>query len=305
VQSLQCRALRVELAPPTIGCTRRSALPLPALACPALPCPALPCPALPYPACLRILALLCRAHPPRENAHPPPYSVLPDRALSFNWGTPCGAYKNTQEMGSAVSSGARTRHRPSLLTQIVANARGVALLSPWIASLLAADVALSLLLPVSFVTPTLVYNLSSRIAGGIWAWIQHIFVRNNAAPLTVQLGKQLDSIPAEESAIVIANHVSWTDFYLIQEAAQRAGMLGRCRWFAKRELRWVPFLGWGLWAMGMPLVSRKWATDSRALAKVFGGIVQNKWPICMCRVIRTGDLASLRRCVLVMQTSPV
>jgi hypothetical protein len=42
----------------------------------------------------------------------------------------------------------------------------------------------------------------------------------------------------------------------------------------------VPFLGWGLWAMGMPLVSRKWMKDRKELDKVFKGVVERKWPIC-------------------------
>lgn len=46
-----------------------------------------------------------------------------------------------------------------------------------------------------------------------------------------------------ELAIVVTNHVAWTDFYLIQELVQRAGMLGQCRRFAEKQLRWVPFLG--------------------------------------------------------------
>jgi hypothetical protein len=57
-------------------------------------------------------------------------------------------------------------------------------------------------------------------------------------------------------------------------------MLGRCRWFAKKEPKWVPFLGWGLWAMGMPLVSRKWMQDKRELRRVFDGVARRKWPIC-------------------------
>jgi hypothetical protein len=57
-------------------------------------------------------------------------------------------------------------------------------------------------------------------------------------------------------------------------------MLSRCRWFAKKELKWVPFLGWGLWAMGMPLVSRKWMEDRKEMERVFGGVVEKKWPIC-------------------------
>ncbi|KAK3330789.1 hypothetical protein B0H66DRAFT_544876 [Apodospora peruviana] len=65
---------------------------------------------------------------------------------------------------------------------------------------------------------------------------------------------------------------------MIQALAIRAGMLGRCRWFAKIQLRIVPFLGWGLWVMGMPLVSRNWAKDKAELERVFRGIVERKWP---------------------------
>ena len=42
----------------------------------------------------------------------------------------------------------------------------------------------------------------------------------------------------------------------------------------------MPFLGWGLWAMGMPLVSRKWMEDKREMERVFSGVVEEKWPIC-------------------------
>jgi hypothetical protein len=79
---------------------------------------------------------------------------------------------------------------------------------------------------------------------------------------------------------VISNHVSWTDFYMIQALAIRAGMLSRCRWFAKIELRWVPLLGWAIWAMGMPMVTRKWLEDQKELDRVFAGIVVRKWPTC-------------------------
>ena len=66
----------------------------------------------------------------------------------------------------------------------------------------------------------------------------------------------------------------------IQELAIRSGMLGRCRWFAKQQLKWVPFLGWGLWAMGMPLVSRKWMTDQKEMSRVFRGPLERRWPLC-------------------------
>ncbi|OJD33846.1 1-acyl-sn-glycerol-3-phosphate acyltransferase [Diplodia corticola] len=156
--------------------------------------------------------------------------------------------------------------------------RGVAVLAPWLAYLLGVDLLLSLLLPLKTLAPTPVYNLSSVLAGGVWAWIQNIFTHVNHADIVLSTSCPA-GLPRGESAVVIANHVAWADFYMIQEAARRTGMLGRCRWFAKRSLRWVPFLGWGLWAMGMPLVSRSWATDRAELERVFRGIVSNRWPV--------------------------
>ncbi|XTI95854.1 hypothetical protein V2W45_1474755 [Cenococcum geophilum] len=55
-----------------------------------------------------------------------------------------------------------------------------------------------------------------------------------------------------ELAIVVTNHVAWTDFYLIQELVQRAGMLGQCR--------------------------RNWTRDRKELEDVFRGIKQRMWP---------------------------
>ena len=163
--------------------------------------------------------------------------------------------------------------QPRLLLQTF---RGVALVSPWLLHLLGTDVLLSLLLPVSFVAPTVVYHASSKLAGWVWKGIQRICTYWNGAQITTS-GQRL---PQGESAIVIANHVSWTDFYLIQELAIKADMLSYCRWFAKEQLRWVPFLGWGLWAMGMPLVSRNWEKDQRELDRVFKGPKKYKWPTC-------------------------
>jgi 1-acyl-sn-glycerol-3-phosphate acyltransferase len=149
-------------------------------------------------------------------------------------------------------------------------------LLPWLLRLIVANTLLSLLLPFALVAPTAVYDASSLIAESIWKHIQRIFTETNKANIIVTG----DVLPPGESAIVVCNHVEWSDFYMIQELALRAGMLSRCRWFAKKELKWVPFLGWGLWAMGMPLVSRKWMEDRKEMERVFGGVVEKKWPIC-------------------------
>jgi 1-acyl-sn-glycerol-3-phosphate acyltransferase len=156
-------------------------------------------------------------------------------------------------------------------------------LTLWLAHLSLANTLLSLLSPWTLLCPSLVYNSCSSIAASVWTHIQHIFTRTNGARILVTG----DSLPQDESAIVLCNHVEWSDFYMIQELALRANMLGRCRWFAKKELKWVPFLGWGLWAMGMPLVSRKWMQDERELRRVFDGVARRKWPICTFRSFKS------------------
>lgn len=163
------------------------------------------------------------------------------------------------------------------LWALLLGARCTLFTTPWLLHLFVADLLLSALLPVSLIAPNLAYSLSSRIAESVWRGIQLIFTRINRAQIVVS---GAENLPKGESAIVVANHVEWPDFYLIQEAAIRCGMLGRCRWFAKQELKWVPFLGWGLWAMGMPLVSRKWMNDQREMNRVFHGVLHRRWPMC-------------------------
>lgn len=154
--------------------------------------------------------------------------------------------------------------------------RGIILVVPWLAAVFLVDLAVSLLLPVSAVLPDMCYDASSALAAFVWRWIQLLFERCNGARITISG----DALPDHESAIVVCNHVGWSDFYMIQALAVRAGMLGRCRYMAKIQLRRVPFLGWGLWALGMPLVSRNWQHDKAELDQAFKGILTRRWPTC-------------------------
>lgn len=175
---------------------------------------------------------------------------------------------------------------------IFTTVRGILIIIPWACELILMDLILSILLPVSYLFPNWVYHASSFVAYTCWNWIQLIFEVINGGVITISG----DVLPQGESAIVIANHVSWTDFYMIQALAVRADMLGRCRWFAKIELRWVPLLGWGIWAMGMPMVSRKWMKDKKELDRVFNGIVVRKWPTCEFSIPHSSLLGIAKEC---------
>lgn len=142
----------------------------------------------------------------------------------------------------------------TVLTKLYHHLRGVLLITPWALALLLQDLLLTLLhFLVRPFSPATAYRLASYpVAWSCWAWIQLLFERASGARIVVSG----DALPRGESAIVVCNHVGWCDFYMIQALAARAGMLGYCRYFAKAQLKKVPLLGWGLAAMGMPLVTR-------------------------------------------------
>lgn len=154
--------------------------------------------------------------------------------------------------------------------------RALVFLIPWSLHLLLANLLLTFTLIPSVFIPSQIYALNSQIVYTVWKAIQNFFERKRGARISFSG----DPLPLYENALVVSNHVSWSDLYLVQAVAARAGMLGSCRYFAKAQLKWVPLLGWGLVAVGMPMVTRNWASDRREFEALFQGIKNGGWPIC-------------------------
>lgn len=55
--------------------------------------------------------------------------------------------------------------------------------------------------------------------------------------------------------IVLCNHQSWSDIFLVQSAIARRGPI--VNFLCKRELAWVPVLGLIFWAYGFPMLKRR------------------------------------------------
>ncbi|KAK4195766.1 hypothetical protein QBC40DRAFT_300880 [Triangularia verruculosa] len=136
--------------------------------------------------------------------------------------------------------------------------RGLVLVIPFLLSTGLANLTLFFLPFAKLVLPSvLIHSISSLIAGTlVYRFIQHIFTTINSAEITFSG----DAPRKGESAIVVSNHVAWSDFYLVQAAADKANMGGHTRYFAKAALRWVPFLG-----------------DRQELERVFKGVKEYKW----------------------------
>lgn len=162
------------------------------------------------------------------------------------------------------------------LATALTHIRGIFVIIPWFMCLVVCDTFFTLLLALKPVAPDAAYELASIGIGFAWRWIQGTFEVVNGAEITVSG----DAVPVGESGLVVSNHVCWSDFYMIQAVAIRAGMLSRLRYFSKVQLLWVPLLGWGFWALGMPLVSREWQKDKAEMDRVFSGVVERLWPTC-------------------------
>lgn len=70
-----------------------------------------------------------------------------------------------------------------------------------------------------------VYAFNGRLAGIMWYLMQRVVEVQNGTKITFSGA----DIPVQESAIIIANHKSYADFYLIHALAARRRMLFNCK----------------------------------------------------------------------------
>ncbi|CAG8644125.1 8155_t:CDS:2 [Funneliformis caledonium] len=121
----------------------------------------------------------------------------------------------------------------------------------------------------------LVWKINSRGAQSMWWVMQYIFEKRHKGSITFSG----DKIPSDESAIVISNHKSFTDFYMLHSLAIRRNMLPHVKYFAKDSLKYIPFFGFGMWLMGMIFIKRNWTQDEGQLKKIFRAIKKYAAPI--------------------------
>ena len=64
----------------------------------------------------------------------------------------------------------------------------------------------------------------------------------------------IDSLSAKDWYLVISNHQSWVDILILQRVFNRK--IPFLKFFLKKELIWVPFLGIAWWALDFPFMRR-------------------------------------------------
>ncbi len=90
-------------------------------------------------------------------------------------------------------------------------------------------------------------------------WIGEHWISGNNAILGLGQAirgdvRGVESLRRHEWYLVISNHQSWVDVLVLQAVLNRR--IPFLKFFIKKELIWVPFLGLAWWAMDMPFMKR-------------------------------------------------
>ncbi|CAO3647538.1 unnamed protein product [Cunninghamella blakesleeana] len=104
--------------------------------------------------------------------------------------------------------------------------------------------------------------------------MQYVFEKRKQGKITFSG----DHVKDHDSALVISNHRSWSDFYMIHSVALRRNMLDNCKYFVKDSIKWLPFFGWGMWLAGFVFVKRNWLQDQNKINKTFASIKKLNTP---------------------------
>ncbi len=88
-----------------------------------------------------------------------------------------------------------------------------------------------------------------------------------------------DDVPMRENALVTANHQQMPDIPAIMKFARTKGRLGDLKFFVKKQLKWVPGMGWGMQFLDCLYIDRDWMADRETIRKTFSRIVDGNVPI--------------------------
>ncbi len=88
-----------------------------------------------------------------------------------------------------------------------------------------------------------------------------------------------DDVPMRENALVTANHQQMPDIPAIMKFARTKDRLGDLKFFVKKQLKWVPGMGWGMQFLDCLFIDRDWMADREAIRKTFSRIVDDKVPV--------------------------
>lgn len=118
-------------------------------------------------------------------------------------------------------------------------------------------VIFSLFLP--FIALKLLFPSAKRWGSQVLIWLAEQWVQCNSGLLWLTQKTKwdvtgLENLSRQKSYLVISNHRSWTDIFVLQHVLK--DHVPFLKFFIKQILIWLPFLGAAWWALDMPFMKR-------------------------------------------------
>ncbi|MCG6949043.1 MAG: lysophospholipid acyltransferase family protein [Acidobacteria bacterium] len=88
-----------------------------------------------------------------------------------------------------------------------------------------------------------------------------------------------DEVPMREDAMLIANHQQMPDITAIMKFCKTKDRLGDMKYFVKKQLKWVPGLGWGMQFLDCLFIDRDWTSDQEKIRRTFDRLVSGEVPV--------------------------
>ncbi len=95
---------------------------------------------------------------------------------------------------------------------------------------------------------------TNYLLGVVWLWIGFVnFIGRWISGIKIDV-QGLEGVKKRGHYFILSNHVAWVDIVLLFHLYH--GRMPFPRWFMKRELIWIPFIGYVCWAVDMPFMYR-------------------------------------------------
>jgi 1-acyl-sn-glycerol-3-phosphate acyltransferase len=88
-----------------------------------------------------------------------------------------------------------------------------------------------------------------------------------------------EDVAMRENAMLISNHQQMPDIPAIMKFSKTKERLGDLKFFVKKQLKWVPGMGWGMQFLDCLYIDRDWASDRENIRKTFASLVDGKVPV--------------------------
>ncbi len=154
-------------------------------------------------------------------------------------------------------------------------------------SLAVVVVALPAVLGMFLLTPFLLFGRSGQRAyflaarsmcgcvWSAWGWVTFAFWKTKFTCENEQ--DLLTSLRTKKRIMVVANHRSWADIFVLSWLAHKAGSTKHSVYLAKRSLIYVPVVGWGMYLAGMMMLRRSWKSDKNMIQRATQRFVDHRF----------------------------